>query len=186
MKILKYILILVLAVGVLIFLYLGYSGIFSKTIVSERELGPYQMICTDYYGSYRHLPAIQDSLHKTLKQKGLSSFKKFNILYDNPLTTDKIEDEYHSISGCILEESEYLKISSLFRDFDIKKMSLTRSMVAQFPYRTKLSMTLSASKAYQALHNYAKAHNYQSLPILEIYDKQDNMIFYSMEIREIQ
>ncbi len=171
---------LVLAILIIAILgYVGYSGIFSSVKVEEKEIGPYQLAFIERYGDYSKSGKFIDSIRKIIEKQNVKYSETFGIYYDNPQR--KKVDSLHSIIGCILNEADSLKFAELTRNgIRIEKMGQTKAMVAEFPFRTSLSIMFGIMKAYPAINEYAASHNFQLMPSMEIYS--DGKILYTMEI----
>ena len=64
----------------------------------------------------------------------------------------------------------------------MKDIPKENSIVTVFPYRNKVSIIIGVYKVYPKLDEYIKNNNYEENPILEIYDRENEKIYYTMGI----
>lgn len=60
----------------------------------------------------------------------------------------------------------------------MKEYPISKSVVAEFPYKGKMSIILGIFKVYPKLSAYINEHKYASTPIMELYDQPNEKIEY--------
>jgi len=180
MKIIKFLVLTLMIVGIAVIGFLAYSGYFSGVQIVEKEVGPYYFIQVERWGDYKNTFKYIDSLKVALEKEGIKPERAFGIYYSDP---EKVKtDSLHSIVGYILEPKDTARIIELKRkEFRIEVMGKTKSMVVDFPFRNQFSILIGINKVYPALKKYRSEKNFAPMPALEIYEKKN--IQYSMEIK---
>lgn len=177
MSVKKIFLIIFLIIIAAIVGYSAYSGLFVKIVVTEKEVGPYQMVYKKHVGPYQEASKVMIEILNSLKNdEKIEPVAGFGIYYDNPKKTH-VED-LRSDVGCILDEKDYPKIPGLKKKYKIKKFPKTKSMVVEFPFRNILSIFIGIARVYPQLDSYIKEKKYKTGAIMEIYDKPNMKIIY--------
>lgn len=162
-------------------LFLVYSGLFSRIVISEKEIGPYQVVYKSHVGPYQEVGPIMDEIYNSLKNdEQIETSMGFGIYYDDPKKTH-VEDLRSDI-GSILDEKDYAKIPKLKKRFKIKKYLQKKCVVVEFPFRNKFSIFIGVMRVYPQLTSYIKEKKYKEGPIMEIYDMPNKKIIYAAPI----
>jgi hypothetical protein len=118
-----------------------------------------------------------DKLYYDLKDNyAIETTKGFGLYYDNPQEVSK--DKLRSIVGCIIEGKAIEEIRQLTVKYGLKEYPFSKSVVAEFPYKGKLSIILGVFKVYPKLSRFLKERKYTQTPIMEIYDQPNERIKY--------
>lgn len=64
----------------------------------------------------------------------------------------------------------------------LKDTHLQKSVVAEFPYKGKMSIIIGIFKVYPKLSAYIKEHKYNQTPIMELYDQPNERLEYISSI----
>lgn len=168
----------IVAVLVLIFAY--YGG-FKRIVVQTAVQGGEFMVYDTIVGDYRQSGTVMDQLHYALlNDHKVETFKGYGQYFDNPKTTEK--SKLRSEAGCVIEAKDLDKVRDLDQ-FKSKYLPERNAMIAEFPYKGKLSVLFSILKVYPALNKYAKRNGLNDAgPVNEIYDMPSNRIYYRQEI----
>ncbi|GAF71154.1 unnamed protein product, partial [marine sediment metagenome] len=111
--------------------------------------------------------------YSLLESDKTETFKGFGIYYDNPKKVEK--SKLRSEAGCILEEKDIEKYSSLSEKYNIKIFPKKRYITTEFPFKGKLSVIFSIMKVYPALNKFTKQNGFnEESAVMEIYDETTN------------
>ncbi len=178
MKIFQIIIIVVALLIAIIIGFAAYWGAFKSIRFSVVEQGGETLVYEEMKGDYRQSGVVMDRVYYSLlNDYKIETFKGFGIYFDNPqkVETSKLRSEL----GCILEESDINRVSELEGNFKIKTFSKGKCIVAEFPYKGKLSVMFGIMKVYPALNKFVKNNGYnQEGAIMEIYDTPGKKIIY--------
>ncbi len=170
--------VIVLAVIVIAFLIvLTRYGLFSSVSVSEKNVGPYLLVYKTHIGDYKSVAPIIGEIYDDLKNSySIEATKGFGLYYDNPQEVDKAK--LRSIVGCIVEGKSVEDLRKVNNKYGVNEYPSSKSVIAQFPYRGKLSIVIGIFKVYPKLGSYIKEHKYPQTPIMELYDRSHGRIEY--------
>lgn len=85
--------------------------------------------------------------------------------------------------GCIFEVKDSIKELQLNEEFNFRKINQKSYIVAEFPYKSKISIFFGIFKVYPALQKFSESNGYtKDGEIMEIYDMQNKKIQYRREI----
>lgn len=174
---------IVLACIILLFLIIyAWFGGFKKVIVKISEEGGETLVYEEIKGDYRQSGQVMDKIyHSLLNEEKIETYKGFGIYYDNPQKVEK--SQLRSEAGCILEEKDLKKVTSLNQKFQVKKFPTKKYMTTSFPYKGKISVMFSIIKVYPALNKYSKENGLNDNTfVMEIYDVPNKMVVYRKEI----
>ncbi len=170
-----FILIIILILAGLLY----WLGFFEKVAISELEKGPYVLVYENHQGDYSKIYLAVDTVYyRLLNEEQIKTTRGFGIYYDNPKLV--VEEDLRSIGGSILEEEYWGQSADLESHFNIKKLPLGQAVVAEFPYKNKLSIIAGVYRVYPVLQKYITEKNYFSKEIMEIYDLPNHKINYLM------
>jgi hypothetical protein len=168
---------LIVAAGLYFVMELLHNGIFSTPVIRERDIGPYTLVYTKYIGDYKNVGPAMDKVYYDLKNRyGIVTTKGFGIYYDDPKTVSS--DKLRSIVGCIVESKSINEIGNLRSSFGVYEYPVSKSVVAEFPYKGKMSVIIGILKCYPKLSAYTDSKKYPSVPIMELYDQPNKKIEY--------
>ncbi len=183
MKTLIYLATSIGVIVVLLLIYFAYSGFFRTVTVAEKQTGNCYLVGVARQGDYKDTQKIQDSLLRELLKLKMECFETFGIFYDNPQII--APQLCQSFVGCVINSDDTLIINELrTKSFMVEKQDLKTRIVAEFPYRNKMSVYAGVFKVYPKLLEFAKNKNYYAAPIMEVYNSKNQIITYSMEIRK--
>jgi len=175
MKSFRY-LILFIILSFVSFVFLGwYSGIFARTKVEIKAVGPYVVAYADFKGEYSETAQIQDSLYNKLWEDGVENYQAFGIFYDDPQNTPV--ENLRSKVGCVIHKDYISKIYKMTNKYRVLTIEKQTCAVVELPYNNSFSVYAGIYKAYPALHDYCKENGYPVNPIIEIYDVPHNILF---------
>ena len=69
-------------------------------------------------------------------------------------------------------------MSKVSSKYDVREYPASISVVAEFPYKGKISIFIGIMKIYPALGTYIKEHQYNQTPKKELYDMQNERFEY--------
>lgn len=185
MKALKIILYVLVSLAIIvIMIYANYSG-FSKVSFQVQKAGGETLLYREITGPYSQTSNAISKIKYDLKGEfNIEPGKEFGMYYDNPRKVEK--SKLHSEVGCILENSDTLRVFWLKAKFNIRVLPVKEYITAEFPYKGKMSVMIGLMKVYPALMKYVKANDYaETGPIMEIYDLPNNKILYRKEAVKI-
>ena len=106
----------------------------------------------------------------------IEATKGFGLYYDNPREVDKAK--LRSIVGCIVEGKSVEDLKKVSSKYGVKEYPSSKNVVAEFPYKGKMSIFIGIFKVYAKLASYIKEHKYPQTPIMELYDRPSGRIEY--------
>jgi len=178
MKTFQIIIIAVVAIVAIILGFAAYWGAFKSIQFSVAEQDGETLVYVEITGDYRQSGVVMDRVYYSLlNDYNIETFKGFGIYFDNPqkVETSKLRSEL----GCIIEESDIHRLKELEGKFKIRTYPKGKYIVAEFPYKGKLSVMLGIMKVYPALNKFIKENGYnEEGAIMEIYDTPGKKIFY--------
>lgn len=160
------IIVLVLVAGLAGFLI--YSGALHSVKIEEREIGPYTLLYKDQRGPYQQTGKSIQEICTALKAYNITPDRGFGIFYDDPKTVKR--EDLRSEAGIILNLNDAPKIEPLKAHYKLREYPRQRSMVAEFPFRNRLSILIGVFRVYPAMVKYANEKGYPMNASLEIYD----------------
>jgi DNA gyrase inhibitor GyrI len=182
MKTFQIIIIVVAAIVAIVLGFAAYWGAFKSIQFRVVEQGGETLVYEEMTGDYRQSGVVMDRVYYSLlNDYKIETFKGFGIYYDNPqkVETSKLRSEL----GCILEESDIHRLNELEGNFKIKTYPKGKYIVAEFPYKGKLSVIFGIMKVYPALNKYVKNNSFnEDGAIMEIYDTPGKKIVYRKAI----
>ncbi|HNZ26703.1 MAG TPA: GyrI-like domain-containing protein [Spirochaetota bacterium] len=134
-------------------------------------------------GDYAKSGKIMDKLHKSLKENGYDATKGFGIYYDDPKSVKK--SELRSLVGCIVDEKYYPNLKDIKSKFKMKEIPPSKGLIAEFPYKSRISVFIGMSKAYPKLNKFLTNNKLQPGPVMEIYNMKDKKILYIFPYSDI-
>ena len=155
----------------------SYYGLFAKVKIVEKEVGPFWLVCATHVGDYKVEAPIEFKIYSNLvAQDSLKTTRGFRLYYDNP---EKVKKEnLRSILGSIVDKKDEDKIEALKKKYKIKKYPVSKSLVAEFPFKGKFSRFIGMFKVYPKLAKYIEKKNYPQVPIMEIFDPLNKKISF--------
>jgi len=180
MKILKWLLIIVVALAIMLIAFLYYMGLFSQPKTYEAVMGPYTIAYESFTGPYAQTGPVFDRVHKAVMAAGIEPIRGLGIYYDDPSRVPA--DKLRSDCGVIIEEKYLTKFAPVSGQFKVKVIPKKASIVAEFPIRNMLSYMIGPMKCYPALMNYAGKKDYKVEMMYELYDEAQGKIFFVLAI----
>ncbi len=177
MKIAGIIGIIVVLFVIVLLIYLSRYGLFASVHITEKSIGPYLLVYEKHVGDYKNVGPIMDKLYYDLKDNySIETTKGFGLYYDNPQEVDK--DKLRSIVGCIVESKSINELNILGNKYGVKEFPSSESVVAELPFKGKISIILGLFKVYPKLSKYINEHKHAQTPIMELYDQPNEKIEY--------
>ncbi len=177
MRILGIVVIVIAVIAIVCLIVLARYGLFYSVSISEKNVGPYLFVYETHIGDYRGVAPIIGELYNDLKNNySIEARKGFGLYYDNPREVDKAK--LRSIAGCIVEGKSLEDLKKLSNKYGVKEYPSSKSVVAEFPYKGKISILIGVFKVYPKLGSYIKEHKYPQTPIMELYDRPNGRIEY--------
>jgi DNA gyrase inhibitor GyrI len=174
--------IIVAAVIVLAAIFIAWYGGFKKVECRIEEQGGETLAYKEMKGDYSKSGRLMDEIYYALlNEHEVETYKGFGIYYDNPRETEK--SNLRSDVGCIIEEKDHAKVAQLEDQFNIKTLPQKSYIVAEFPYKGKMSVFLGMMKVYPALDKFVGKNGYnKDGAVMEIYDVPNKKIVYRKEL----
>jgi len=177
MRILGIIVILIVVIAIVCLIVLARYGLFYSVSISEKNVGPYLLVYKTHIGDYNGVAPIIGEVYNDLKNNySIEATKGFGIYYDNPREVDKAK--LRSIVGCIVEGKSVEDLKKASSKYGVKEYPSSKSVVAEFPYKGKMSIIIGIFKVYPKLASYIKERKYPQTPIMELYDRPKERIEY--------
>jgi hypothetical protein len=172
---------IILAILVVLFIFTyAYYGGFKKISFKIENQGGETVVYENFTGDYSQSAKIGDKVYYALlNDEKIETFKGIGIYYDNPKKVEKAK--LRAESGSILENADSATIAKLAEKYKVKTLPQSDFIVAEFPFKGKLSVLFGIMKVHPAFENYIKEHGYVDNPITEIYDVPNKKIIYRKE-----
>lgn len=177
---LHFIIIPLLVLLIIILIILFYNGLFKTITIKESNNPSYTLVYKKNIGPYHKTGVVMDEIYDSLLKDKIETYKGFGIYYDSPQNTAK--DQLRSIGGCIVETKDLEKLKQLKNKYKIAQFPASTVLTTDFPYKNKLSVVLGIFKVYPVINKYMQKNNYQSVPIMEIYDIPEKKINYILAV----
>ncbi|OFX77684.1 MAG: hypothetical protein A2X19_00080 [Bacteroidetes bacterium GWE2_39_28] len=166
----------------LIFSVAAYYGGFKKIDLSIDVQGGELLIFKSKTGDYKNSGKVMDEIYESLiKDFDITSYKGFGTYYDNPREVKRELLRYDA--GCIIGKQDSSTIIKLKERFEVAECPKKRYLIAEFPYKGKISVIMGVIKVYPAITKYLSN---QGLPlngsVMEIYDIPCKKIIYRKEL----
>jgi len=156
---------------------LSYYGLFSSPVISHKNIKPIALVYNKHIGEYKNTGPVMDKIYyQLLNEDNIQTTKGFGIYYDDPKTTDK--NNLRSIVGCIIEDKDKLSVADLGNKYNFGEFPASDCVIAEFPYKGKLSIIIGVLKVYPKLTEYLSANKLSMVPIIEVYDQPNKKIMY--------
>ncbi|MBU0577535.1 GyrI-like domain-containing protein [Patescibacteria group bacterium] len=175
-KILKILIVIVLVVLGL----LAYMGFFNTITFTEGESGPYTFVYEDFVGEYAETGPLFDEIYESLVDNGIETELGLGIYYDNPDEVDA--SELRSRVGSVVTEEQAQLADEAGVPYKIMTVDPINAVITEFPYRNMLSYMVGPMKVYPKMTEYIAEKGYGAAPCYELYDMENNKIFYMCEI----
>lgn len=177
MRIAGIIAIIIVFILVALLIILSRYGLFSSVNISEKVAGPYLLVYKKHIGDYKNVGPIMEDIYYDLKNNySIETTRGFGLYYDDPRQVDKAK--LRSIVGCIVESRSIADLNKVSNKYGVKEYPSSKSVVAEFPYKGKMSIVIGIFKVYPKLGAYIKEHKYNQTPIMELYDQPHEIIEY--------
>lgn len=164
---------------VVIIVFLGYYGLFTRITVEEKSLDSFWMVYKKHVGEYKDVGPVMDAIYKGLKDDySITTTRGFGLYYDNPREVPK--EKCRSIAGCILENADVGRVDELREKYFVREYPASGIVTAEFPFRGTLSIIIGIFKVYPKLGKYIKEKGYAPRPMFEIYDTPGKKTVYGM------
>lgn len=176
-------LIILCSVVLIVLAFIAYYGGFTKIDIHIEEQGGETVVYEDITGDYRKSGLVMDKIyHSLLKNEGIETYKGYGEYFDNPQKVEK--SQLRSQAGSIIEEEDLPKLLTLTGDFKVKQLPKQDYIVAEFPYKGKISILFSIFRVYPALQKFSEENDYSlETSIMEIYDMPNKKIRYRKAIQ---
>ena len=157
---------------------LYWYGYFSTVSVREKPVGPYTMVYKVYIGSPTDVSPVLDEIHQTLIA-GFHITKpvSFGLYYDDPKVTP--QEQCRILVGCILTDEQEGDLHAISEKYTLATLPRGMAVVADFPYKNKLSLLFGMLKGYSALSDYVAEYQIPKKPVLELYESTRIRYVYS-------
>ena len=182
----------------LIFSVAAYYGGFKKIDLSIDVQGGELLIFKSKTGDYKNSGKVMDEIYESLiKDFDITSYKGFAdtgdlCLYyqmrcgNGPVFNSNggcCFDMLRYDAGCIIGKQDSSTIIKLKERFEVAECPKKRYLIAEFPYKGKISVIMGVIKVYPAITKYLSN---QGLPlngsVMEIYDIPCKKIIYRKEL----
>jgi hypothetical protein len=180
MKFMKIVLIILAILVVLFVVIYAYYGGFKKISFRIENQGGEFVVYENLTGDYSQSPKVSDRVYAALlNDEKIETTKGIGIYYDNPKKVAK--EKLRSEIGCIVENADSETLTRLAEKYRVKTLPQSEFVVAEFPFKGKLSILFGIMKVYPALDKFCKEQGYIESPITEIYDVPNKRITYRKE-----
>ncbi len=97
----KKVIIIILVLVAALVGFLGYSGMFTKIVITEKKIGPFTVAYEEHIGPYSKVGDVMNKVTETLeKEFSMKCDRGIGLYYDDP---EKVsQDKLRSDIGCLL------------------------------------------------------------------------------------
>jgi hypothetical protein len=163
-------------------IFLGYLGFFSSYTAQVKEMGPYTFVYESHIGPYSETKKVFDSVYGKLKKKGIATEVGMGIYYDHPSEVEA--SKLRSDCGSVIAEKEKKAFQKVRKEFKVKEIDKTKSVVVSFPVKNGFSYMVGPMKCYPLLHDYIKKNNLTPINApYELYEVKKNLILFVMPVK---
>ncbi|MDD2563859.1 MAG: hypothetical protein PHU27_06555 [Salinivirgaceae bacterium] len=160
------------------FLFLLRQGLFRRIKPTIEYIGGYAITKQYYEGDPKDV--------MTMLEQQIETLKKLDIGYAHPLCTYlEIPSKDDKISkteiGFVLYKGSKERLIELGKQIPLDTFVKKERIVVRFPFKSKFSIQFGIMKAYPALQQYAKKHNFEPGNITELYNGLEKRIEYMMD-----
>ena len=180
MKNLKYLALAVAGLGLGLFLILVWAGLLANPGVSQKAMGPYNLVYEPFTGDYKKTGKVFEAVNSDLKKIGVETRIGLGIYYDDPHAVPA--DQLRSEDGAVLEDKDLAKLPEITKIHKYKVLPQKDSIVAELPIKNFLTYMIGPMRAYPALAKYAREHNLKTELAYEVYDMPGKKIYYVMNV----
>ncbi len=168
----------------LIVLVLGYQalGWFTDLKIKEQELSGYTVAYVSFSGSMLAYHRHVDKVENELESKNIKGIWEMSIYYN--LYTDKRSGNKTNDAGIVVDPQDIAKLDKDSSVYKIMTISAGKKMVINFPYKWAFSCMVGHIRWTKAMHEYLKLHNNEYATVIELYNTQDNIIYYITELQK--
>lgn len=179
MKYIKNTIIIASGIVLIFFIILVHYGLFSQIEFTKTQSGPYTLVYEKYIGDYSKMGKVTDKIYYYMKNETkISPEKGFGIFYDDP---QKVAPEKcRSVVGVILENASREDIEKIEKEYKVKTLPQSRSIMTEFPLKGNLSYMLGAIRVYPEMMRYVQNKQIKPSFPMEIYDLKNEKIYYLM------
>lgn len=165
---------IVLFITIVMYVYLGG---FSNLRIRTENVGGETVIYKEITGDYNNLSPITNEIYYYLLNKlSIETYKGFGIFYDNPRLTEK--SKLRAEAGCIIETQDVKRLKDIDSRYKIKTLPITKTIIAEFPYRNSISIFFGYIKGFPAIEKYRKKHGLADGILMAILDVPGKKIIY--------
>jgi hypothetical protein len=180
MKTVKIILAVLASIVILVIAGMAWMGFFASVIVTEKEMGGYQLAGLEITGEYSKVGCTMMKADSELKAMKIICTKGFGVYYDNPQVTPK--EKCRSFVGDVLEKADSAQIALIkSKGLRVDSVSIKQSVVVELPIKNDMSYMIGAMKAYPALGKYISERKYSVTLSMELYDMPAKKAYYIMQ-----
>lgn len=170
--------------SLIIVIVIGYWWLwwFTNFQVLEQEMNWYTVVYISFTGNmFQFHPAVE-RLEKMIEWKHIEQQWKLSIYYD--LHTDKRSPTSENNAGIIIAHQDVEKLDENSPDYKIMSIPAGKKMVINFPYKSPYSCMIGHIRWTKQMHKYLKAHDNEYAPVIELYNKKDNTIYYITDVKK--
>ena len=179
----KAVLIILAVLVVLLIVVYAYYGGLRKISFSIENQGGETVVYENLTGDYSQTAKVSDKVYYSLlNEDKVATTRGIGIYYDNPKKVEK--SKLRAEVGCIVENVDGAVLAGLSEKYQVKTLPVSTFVVAEFPFKGKLSVLFGIMKVYPALEKFNKEHGYIESPITEIYDVPNKKITYRQETKK--
>ena len=173
---------LLILIFVLLLSFAVYFNLFKKNDLSIDVQGGELLVYKSKTGDYKNSGKVMDEIYESLiKDFNITSYKGFGTYYDNPREVKKELLRYDA--GCIIGKQDSSTITKLKERFEVAMCPKKRYLIAEFPYKGKVSVIIGVMKVYPSISKYLKKRELpQNGSVMEIYDIQSKKIIYRKDV----
>lgn len=164
-------------------IYAAYGGFRRINFALENSGGEW-FVYKSITGHYSQGSLVMDSIYYLLLDSlNISTTKGAGIYYDNPESVEDHSTLRSDVGSFLNFVPDSALIESINQYLDVKELPVSRYLVTSFPIKGSLSYMIGVIKIYRSLDKYLKKYGYQiNSPITEIYDIENSIIIYRVEI----
>lgn len=155
----------------------AYLGGFANLNIRTENAGGETIVYKETIGDYNNLSPITNEIYYyLLNDLKIQTYKGFGIFYDDPQQTEK--SQLRADAGCIIEDKDRMQLKGVDDKYKMKTLPITKTILAEFPYKGSVSILLGYLKVFPALKKYMRKHGLNDGPLMAILDVPNKKIIY--------
>lgn len=173
---------IILIILLLLLGFYAYMWGFASVEVSETTEWPYTIVYKQHEWDYAEVATVMMEVQEVLKDNQIEEIAWIGIYYDDPALVQT--DSLRSNIGVLIDSASEEKARSI-DGMNVAELPNQEVAIADFPYKSQLSIFMWIGKAYPAIDKYLEENGYTiQVARTEIYDMKNKRIRYIAPLKK--